>query len=130
MQFKINMITNSTDDQVAKLASSIIYLSSMMVATWWTLSGWSRHVSAWIRRITWNRGSNLRNWHHFGCLKFIWLHDNKKPACSFNRLAVDNEQCEYHDHHHLYNDGDIFLRKHVLLSQDVVWWVSNQSQEI
>lgn len=35
-------------------------------------------------------------------------------TCSFNRLAVQNEQCECHDHHHLYNGGDSFLRNHVL----------------
>ena len=109
------------------LSSSIIYLQLMMVAAW-IITG-SRQVSAWIRHRRWNRGSNLRNWHHFGRLKFIWLHDNKKP-CSFNRLAVKNEQCDYHDHHHLYNGGDIFLRKHVFLYQNVVWWVSNKPQEI
>ena len=74
----------------------------------------SRYLSTWIRGRRRYQCSNFWNWWHLDCPKF-WLHDFQRP-CSFKRIDVKKQQCK--NHRHLYNVGESFPPKHVLLHQE------------
>ena len=73
-----------------------------------------RNVGGWIRCWWWNWCSNLWNWHVEWLIRFR-LHVIQRP-CSFKRLDGKNQQRK--NHRHLYNVGESFPPKHVLLHQE------------